>query len=197
MTVSIAAETTGIWSSIERVRRVCVEDLARKDARLRRDEEHVVERRSSLMNWLRARRRSIFVLTQLDAQLGAIVPAPPAGLGGARPRWPRRVWVEGGHGRCGSPSPQRHRRTHVFIHGDWRIGSFAVKRDGTLGAIEAFGPGKPRSTATPHCAGRATRSRWASGLRRSTAMPRGVDLPRTPPRTAAASTSRSAIPSGG
>jgi hypothetical protein len=30
---------------------------------------------------------------------------------------------------------------HVFtIHGDWRIGSFAVKRDGTLaGAIDAFG----------------------------------------------------------
>jgi hypothetical protein len=36
---------------------------------------------------------------------------------------------------------------HVFtIHGDWRMGSFAVKRDGTLGgAIDAFGQPKSRS----------------------------------------------------
>ncbi len=36
---------------------------------------------------------------------------------------------------------------HVFtIHGDWKLGSFAVKRDGTLGgAIEAFGQPKSRT----------------------------------------------------
>jgi hypothetical protein len=52
---------------------------------------------------------------------------------------------------------------HVFtIHGDWKIGSFAVKRDGTLrGAVDAFGqPG----SRTRH--GEACTVRWPQhGLR--------------------------------
>jgi hypothetical protein len=43
---------------------------------------------------------------------------------------------------------------HVFtIHGDWRIGSFAVKRDGTLGgAVEAFGRPDSRDRHGVSCA---------------------------------------------
>lgn len=42
---------------------------------------------------------------------------------------------------------------HVFtIHGDWKIGSFLVKRDGTLGgAIEAFGQPKSRKRHGVSC----------------------------------------------
>ena len=43
VTVSIAAETIGIASSIERVRRAARRDVVRQDVRLGRDEEHVVE----------------------------------------------------------------------------------------------------------------------------------------------------------
>jgi hypothetical protein len=42
---------------------------------------------------------------------------------------------------------------HVFtIHGDWRMGSFAAKRDGTLGgAIEAFGRPGSRDRSREFC----------------------------------------------
>ena len=76
VTVSIAAETIGISSSIVPRQARAGGDVARKHPRLGGHEEHVVEGESFLGELaLQGEEALDLVLTQLDAQLGAIVPS--------------------------------------------------------------------------------------------------------------------------